>query len=772
MSRKPRSAPEASPITARLGDVPERPIRVRREFDIDVDVTAAELRITALGIYTAQINGRPVHDHVLAPGWTSYHHRLRYQVVDVTDLVRRGRNCLAITLAEGWYRGRLGFGGGVRAVYGDDIAAIAELVLIDGDRTTTAAATDSSWRAAFGPITFASLYDGEHVDARLETAGWSSPGFDDSRWTPVIELPGSDELLVDDNAPPVRRIEELDVAEVITTPGGRTVLDFGQNISGVVRFTVDGPPGAEVTLRHAEVLEDGELCTRPLRHAAATDRYVLAGDGPETFEPTFTMHGFRYVEVSGWPTELDPSAFRAIVCHSDMRRTGWFACSDDLLAKLHDNVVWSMRGNFVDVPTDCPQRDERLGWTGDLQVFAPTACFLYDCKTFINSWLADLAVEQAAIGTVPPYVPWVHLMFPPKPAAAWADAAVVVPWVLYERFGDADALRRHYPSMRAWVDEVASLTGDDHLWNAGFQLGDWLDPAAPPDRPADTRTDPYLIATAYHARTAHLVGRAAEVLGMTDDQLHYEQLAASVVAAFNREFVTANGRLASDSQTAYAIALAFDLITDPDQRRHASARLVDLVRHDDYRIGTGFVGTPLVCDALAATGHIDDAYHLVMQRECPSWLYPVTMGATTIWERWDSMLPDGSINTGEMTSFNHYALGAVADFLHRVVAGLAPAAPGYRAASIRPRPGGGLTTAGAGITTAHGTWSTHWERVGGELRVEIVVPDGCRAVIDIEGCPTTESGAGTHRLVGTCRPADRDPVRPPRRTPFDEIADG
>jgi alpha-L-rhamnosidase len=772
MTRQTRCAPDATPITARLAGTPERPIRFRRDFDIDVDVTAAELRITALGIYTAHINGRPVHDHVLAPGWTSYDHRLRYQVIDVTELVRPGRNCIAITVAEGWYRGRLGFGGGVRAVYGDDIGPIAELVLIDGDHDTPVVATDSSWRAAHGPITSASLYDGEHVDARLDTAGWSSPGFDDTGWAPVIQLPRIDDRLVDDDAPPVRRIDELSVAEVITTSSGRTVLDFGQNISGLVRFTVDGPAGAAITLRHAEVLEHGELCTRPLRHAEATDRYVLAGAGPETYEPTFTMHGFRYVEVSGWPTNLDPEAFRAIVCHSDMERTGWFECSDEALTKFHDNVVWSMRGNFVDVPTDCPQRDERLGWTGDLQVFAPTACFLYDCRTFIDSWLADLAVEQETIGTVPPYVPWVQLMFPPKPAAAWADAAVVVPWVLYERFGDVDTLRRHYPSMRAWVDEVASLTGDDHLWNAGFQLGDWLDPAAPPDRPADTRTDPYLIATAYHAYTAQILARAAEVLGMADDVRRYEQLAVSVVSAFNREFVTATGRLASDSQTAYALALAFNMLPDPGQRQHAAERLVDLVRHDDYRIGTGFVGTPLVCDALAAAGHIDDAYHLIMQRECPSWLYPVTMGATTIWERWDSMLPDGSINTGEMTSFNHYALGAVADFLHRVVAGLAPAAPGYRVALIRPRPGGRLTSAAARLATVHGMWSARWERVNGEIRVDLVVPDGCSAVIDIEGCSTTDCGPGSYRLVGSCRAVEQDPPRPPRRTPFDEIADG
>jgi alpha-L-rhamnosidase len=524
-------------------------------------------------------------------------------------------------------------------------------------------------------------------------------------------------------------------------------------------------------LRHAEVLEHGELGVRPLRHAEATDRYVVSGGGSETYEPTFTMHGFRYVEVTGWPGRLDPAAFRAIVCHSDLARTGWFECSDALLSKFHENVVWSMRGNFVDVPTDCPQRDERLGWTGDLQVFAPTACFLYDCAEFVDSWLADLAVEQQAIGTVPPYVPWVQLMFPPKPAAAWGDAAAVVPWVLYERYGDVDALRRHFASMRAWVDEVAALAGPDHLWNTGFQLGDWLDPAAPRDRPADTRTDAYLIATAYHAHTARIVAQAADVLGKADDRAHYERLAVEIVDAFNREYVTPAGRLASDSQTAFALALVFDLLPGAAQRRNAAARLVELVRQDGYRIGTGFVGTPLVCDALVSEGFHDDAYHLLTQQECPSWLYPVTMGGTTIWERWDSMLPDGSINTGEMTSFNHYALGAVADFLHRVVAGLAPAAPGYRVVRFAPRPGGGIASAAARLHTRLGEVAIRWERHGTRLDVELEVPAGARGTVDIEGCPTTDIGPGSHHLVGTCRAAGDDPLPPPRRTPFDEIAE-
>ena len=325
---------------------------------------------SAFGVYVAELNGHPVHDHVLAPGWTSYQHRLRWQTVDVLALLREGPNCLGITVGEGWYRGRLGFGGGVREVYGSDIAAIARLVLTYPDRVVTVE-TDADWRASYGPVLSAGLYDGEHFDARLSTPGWSSPGFDDGSWSSAIELAPVGDRLITDDAPPIRRVDELPVVEVLTTPTGRTICDFGQNISGRVRFTVDGAAGTEITLRHAEVLEHCELGTRPLRAAAATDRYILAGNGPETYEPTFTIHGFRYVEVTGWPGTLDPDALRAVVCHSDMARTGWFECSDERLTKFHDNVVWSMRGNFVDVPTDCPQRDERLGWTGDLQVFAP-----------------------------------------------------------------------------------------------------------------------------------------------------------------------------------------------------------------------------------------------------------------------------------------------------------------------------------------------------------------------------------------------------------------
>ncbi len=412
-------------------------------------------------------------------------------------------------------------------------------------------------------------------------------------------------------------------------------------------------PGDEVIVRHAEVLEDDELGIRPLRAAKATDTYLVAGSGEEILEPALTFHGFRYAEVTGVP-ELRSEDIDAVVVGSDLRRTGWFTSSHELLNRFHDNVVWSMRGNFLDVPTDCPQRDERLGWTGDIQVFAPTAMFLFDTAGFLSSWLGDLRAEQHPDGSVPFVVPDVLRDHSPA-AAAWGDAATIVPWVLYQRTGDRGILARQLPSMCRWVDKVAELAGPDLLWSGGFQFGDWLDPTAPPDHPGKAKADPDVIATAYLARSAQIVATAARVLHRLDVADQYAALARAVRTSFAHAYVTPGGRVLSDAQTVYALAIMWDLLPSEEQRDEAGRRLADLVRESGYRISTGFVGTPLVADALTTTGHADVAYRLLLQTECPSWLYPVTMGATTIWERWDSMLPDGSINPGEMTSFNHYA---------------------------------------------------------------------------------------------------------------------
>ncbi|MEV4068607.1 glycoside hydrolase family 78 protein [Nonomuraea fuscirosea] len=735
-----------------LLDAPDGPAPLlRREFTARAPVERARLYVSAHGTYEIELNGRVVGDDVLAPGWSSYGHRLLYRTHDVTGLLREGGNALGATLADGWYRGRIGFAGGRTGVYGDRTALIAQLEITYAGGGTDVVTTDGSWRCASGPVTAASLYDGEHHDARLLPAGWSEPGFDDSSWLPADALPHDAALLAAPTGPPIRRTETLRPAAILTGPSGETILDFGQNIAGRLRVRVQGPAGHTITLRHAEVLEDGALGVRPLRGAAALDRYTLRGDaGQETYEPRFTTHGFRYAQIDGWPGELDPAAVEAaveaVVCHTDMRAAGDFTCSDPLLNRLHDNVRWSMRGNYVGLPTDCPQRDERLGWTGDIQVFAPAAAFLYACAGPLTSWLADLAADQAQAGTVPPYVPWVELKSAPTPTAAWGDAAVLVPWVLYQRTGDLGVLAAQYASMTAWVDQVAGLT-HDHLWDEGFQFGDWLDPAAPPEHPGRARTDHALVATACHAWSARVLADAAALLGHSGDAARYAALAGEVRAAFRREFVTPSGRLACDTQTAYALALHLDLLDGPEQRERAGRRLVELVAADDHRIGTGFVGTPLVCDALCSVGAYDTAYALLTQRECPSWLYPVTMGATTVWERWDSMLPDGRINPGEMTSFNHYALGAVADFLHRTVAGLAPAEPGYRRLRVAPRPGGGLTHASARLDTPYGPAAVSWTTDGGTLTVEATVPPGTSALVELPGAEPREVGAGTHTFV-------------------------
>lgn len=720
---------------------------LRHEFTLRGAVKSARLYSTAQGVYTAELNGAAVSEDVMTPGWSSYNYRLRYQTYDVTPLLREGRNAMGAILGDGWYRGRLGYHGGRRNIYGDRLALLIQLEVEYVDGTTERIVSDGTWRAATGPIRAGDIYDGEIHDARLEFPGWSSPGFDDSGWSGVRLIERNLATLVAPPGPPVRRTELVAPVSVTTSPSGRTILDFGQNLVGRLRLTVQGPAGTAITLRHAEVLEDGELCTRPLRHADATDQYILRGEGVETWEPLFTFHGFRYAEVSGWPGALDQAAIRAVVIHSDLERTGWFECSDPLVNRLHENVIWSMRGNFLDVPTDCPQRDERVGWTGDIQVFAPTATFLYNVAGFLESWLADVAAEQkAADGIVPFFVPTV-IEAPATPSAAWGDAAVIVPWVLYQRYGDKQILATQFGSMRAWVEVVTAAASPERLWDQGLQFGDWLDPKAPPDYPGDARTAAYVVATAYFARSADLLAQAAAVIGRTQESAHYAALAAEVREAFGRHYVTPAGKVVSDAATGYALALQFALLPSEEQRRAAGKRLAELVRGSGYHISTGFVGTPLVCDALCDAGEYEAAYRLLMQRTCPSWLYPVTMGATTIWERWDSMLPNGDINPGEMTSFNHYALGAVADWLHRTVAGLAPAEPGYRRIEIRPVPGGGLTYARARHVTPYGEAASSWRIESGTITVEVEVPASTSALVYLPGKDEAAVEVGSGRYT-------------------------
>lgn len=739
------------------------------------EVVKARLYATAHGVYEATLNGRRVGDHVLAPGWTSYHHRLRYQAYDVTDLIREGANELEVLLGNGWYRGRLGWAGG-RGLYGDRLALLAQLEVTTSDGAVHVLATDESWTARESGVLSDDLYDGQRTDLR----GGDWTGLRDGRTGPrndgigrpadrtdAVEVVEADlSRLVAPDGPPVRATQTLPAVDVLRSPSGAAILDFGQNLVGWVRLRVRD--AHEVVVRHAEVLEDGELGVRPLRSAKASDSYLLTG-GEAVLEPNLTFHGFRYAEVSGVP-DLRAEDAEAVVVGTDLLRTGWFESSSDELNRFHENVVWSARGNFLDVPTDCPQRDERLGWTGDVQVFAPAASFLFDMAGFLGSWLADLAAEQHPDGSVPFVIP--DILGEDGPAAAgWGDAATLVPWVIYERTGDLEQLDRSLPSMRAWVDRIAALAGPDRVWSGGFQFGDWLDPTASPHAPWDAKADRDVVATAHLARSAEVVAEAAQALGQADLAAAYGRLAAEVRDAFAREFVTAGGRVVSDAATAYALAIEWSLLPAAEQRRRAGERLADLVRSSGFRISTGFLGTPLIADALTASGHADVAYRLLLQTRCPSWLYPVTMGATTVWERWDSMLPDGSINPGEMTSFNHYALGAVADWLHRTVAGLAPAAPGYRQLLVQPVPAPHLRSASARHRTPYGDAEAGWERVGGELVVRAVVPVGATAVVHLPGDEAPfVVGHGSHEWRRADVTAAGEPGAAGRGTPAPELA--
>ncbi|WP_308467035.1 glycoside hydrolase family 78 protein [Rathayibacter soli] len=734
------------------GSDDRRPPLLRRAFQAAEGLERARLYASAHGLYEIEINGTRIGDDAMSPGWTSYRRRLRYYTYDVTEAIRAGDNVIGAWLGDGWYRGRMGWRGGFRNVYGTDLSLIAQLELHYANGDTQTIATDGSWRAAPGPIVRTGNYDGEVYDARLELRGWSSPDYDMTGWEHVVAAHRDPSTLVAPEGPPVRCTQQITPVAVLTSPSGRRILDFGQNLVGRIRLRVRGEEGERVVIRTAEVLQDGEVYQRPLRDAQSTDDYVLAGRDEEEWEPRFTFHGFRFAEVTGWPGDLDAAVAAgdlvARVYHSDLERTGWFRCSDPLVERLHENVVWSMRGNFLDIPTDCPQRDERIGWTGDLQVFAPTASFLYDVSGMLSSWLKDVAVEQLPDGTVPWYVPVIpahNLWTPIRPGAAWGDVATIVPLTLFERFGDRGVLEAQYDSARAWVELVERLAGPSRLWDEGFQLGDWLDPDAPPQDPADAKTDRYLVATAYFARSAQCMSRIADALGRCDDRDRFDLVATEVRDAFRHAYLSDDGRMTSDAQTAYALAIAFGLV-DGSLRETAGARLAELVEKASHRISTGFVGTPLVCDALTETGHIGSAYDLLLEREAPSWLYAVTQGATTIWERWDSLRPDGTVNPGTMTSFNHYALGAVADWLHRVVAGLSPTTPGYRCIRFRPRPGGGLTHASAEHETPYGRAAIAWRIDDGRLTVDVTVPTGASGTVELPGGEPVAVASGVHRF--------------------------
>lgn len=735
---------------------------LRRNFNAERGLVAARIYATSLGLYELRLNGQRVGDAVLTPGWTSYDDRLQYQTYDVTDLLNEGDNVLGAILGDGWYRGYLGTKIH-RNLYGNRLALLLQLHLTYADGRVAVIGSDAQWRASRGPIRMSDIYMGETYDARLEKPGWDKTGYDAGNWLGVRRLDHPKEIIVGQDGPFIRRREEIRPVQILRSPKGETILDFGQNMVGWIKMRVRGPAGTTITLRHAEVLDQqGNLYTQNLRLAEQITRYTLKGlvDADEVFEPHFTFQGFRYVAVEGFPGEIDPDSFTGIVVYSDIPPTGTFECSNPLINQLQHNIVWGQKGNFVDVPTDCPQRDERLGWTGDAQVFIRTACFNMNVAAFFTKWLRDLYAEQLPNGSVSFVVPDVitktnAIELKPNPgtgAAAWGDAAVIGPWTIYLCYGDTRLMEEQYQSMAGWIAFMHSRADDDHIWRADFQFGDWLDYRGTDDRMPSPVTNNELVATAFFAYSTHLLANVARVLGKTSDAARYTNLANKVKAAFNNEFVTPAGRVGPNTQTAYVLALHFDLLPESN-RTLVAARLADTVREADYHLTTGFVGTPYLCHTLSRYGYTDVAYKLLNQESYPSWLYPVKQGATTIWERWDGIKPDGSFQNASMNSFNHYAYGAIGDWLYQVVAGidLSPDAPGYKRILIQPQPGGGLTYAGACFDSMYGYIESKWMIEDGRLHLAVTIPANTEGVVrlpaqSVEG--VTEQGQALTQVEG------------------------
>jgi len=714
---------------------PEQPSPIfRKEFRIAKKVRSAIAYITAHGLYEAQINGQRVGNAYLTPGWTSYNKRLQYQAYDVTPLLQQGDNAVGATLGSGWYRGHVGYDP-TPNIYGKDIALLLQLQITYTDGSTATVVSDDSWKSSTGAIRSSEIYYGETIDARKEQKGWARPGFNDKSWDGVAVKDFAKNTLIATINEPVKQHEIFKPVRIFKTPKGEQVIDFGQNLVGWVKFKVSGKAGDKIVLSHAEVLDKpGDFYTDNLRSAKSQDTYILSGNGEETFEPHFTWQGFRFVKVEGYPGDLKPEDFTAITLYSDMQQTGTFSCSNPLINQLQHNILWGQKGNFLDVPTDCPQRDERLGWTGDAQVFSRTASYNMNVHNFFAKWLKDVAADQYSSGSVPHVIPDVVKRAGSEPGGStgWSDVSTIVPWNMYLAYGDKRILENQYSSMKAWVDYMQHQS-NNNLWNTGSHFGDWLFYSVNDDNDGSSAiTSKYLIAQCFYAYSTSLLVNAAKVLGKEEDVTYYTALLDKVKKAFLDEYVTPNGLISSDTQTAYVLALQFDMLPQ-NLRQQAADRLASNIKRYGNHLTTGFLGTPYICRVLSTFGHTDVAYQLLLQDTYPSWLYPVKMGATTIWERWDGIRPDGSFETPTMNSFNHYSYGAIGDWMYRVIAGIDTKSdgPGYKHIIIKPHPGGNFTFASADYETNYGKISSHWKIDSTKFSLDVEIPANTTATVYI-----------------------------------------
>jgi alpha-L-rhamnosidase len=750
---------------------------LRFEFDVDRPVVSARLHATAQGVYEAFVNSTRVGDAELTPGYTQYDERLQVQTHDVTDTVTLGRNAIGVVLADGWFRGQTGV---TRAAdqWGTRLALLAQLQLTHDDGSTTELGTGEGWSSALGHVVAADLIAGERWDLTRIDQGWASPGFDEAGWDEVLVVDHGFAGLVDSPAPPVRRVEEIVPVSVTRLPDGRQVVDLGQNINGWVRLSDLGPEGTATTLTHGEWLDaDGDVTVHNLEPdlpflphrlpAGQVDRVVSAGRAGEVFEPRRTTHAFQYVRIEGHPSALTTDDMRGVFVHTDMRRTGWFSSSDARLDAFHDAAVRSFRGNACDIPTDCPHR-ERHGWTGDWQLYVPTAAFLYDVAGLSTKWLRDVAVAQWPDGTISNVSPTPGHEGRDGPiaflngSAGWGDAAVIVPWEIYRAYGDEQLLAELWPTMVRWMDRTERMARDQrhpvraaerpepapheqYLWDSGFHWGEWLEPGDGPG-PVDqfVAADKGDVATAFYAHSAGLMARIAAVLGRDEDATRYATLSEQVRSAWQAEYLDAAGRLTPDTQANHVRALAFDLVP-AGLRQEVAERLVELIRKADTHLGTGFLSTPQLLPVLADAGHLDVAYELLLQDGEPGWLVMVDRGANTVWERWDGISPEGVAHE----SLNHYSKGAVISFLHRYTAGIEPVEPAYRRFRVQPRPGGGLTHAEAAHESPYGRIESAWQLFGGAFSLHVVVPAGTEAEVVLPDGTTSAAGPGQHDFTCT-----------------------
>ncbi len=687
-----------------------------KTFPLKGAVKRARFYSTAWGVYEAYLNGVRIGDERMAPGWTSYHHRLQYQIHDITELLqseapKQGK--LEMIVGNGWYKGIFGFMLQSK-IYGSKAGAFAELHILYEDGSREVICTDETWKVRTGEILYSEIYMGETIDT-------DQPGIREGH---VSAAEFDKSILTAQENEPVRVTERIAAKELIVTPKGEKLVDFGQNLTGAAEIRVHGRKGQKIVIRHAEVLDkDGNFYPDTLRQAKSTDTYICNGE-EQTFLPHFTFHGFRYLCVEGLD-ELSLDQFTACVMHSDMEKTGVFFCSNPKVNQLQSNISWGQRGNFLDIPTDCPQRDERLGWTGDAQIFSWTAAFHRNTALFFGKWMRDVAAESSLEKGVPYVVPDILGQYS---SSAWSDAAVIVPWVVYQIYGDQGILEESWKCMHEWVDYIRNQCGENGLWQSGYQYGDWL--ALDKEESADRTgaTDKYMIANAYYLYVTDLVKQTAEVLGLGEAVKEYQDLYDTTLEAFRQEYYTNTGRIVSETQTGAVLSLYFRLAREKDRERILQILRTNIENHKNH-LATGFVGTPYLCHALSENGAHDLAAALFMKEDYPSWLYAVNKGATTIWERWNSILPDGSFDVSGMNSLNHYAYGSIGDWMYRKVAGVSQLKPGYKKFRVQPMFVKGIEEAGIEFESVYGKIVSKWSCKNGKIRVHIEVPANTSAEI-------------------------------------------